>query len=141
MGACFIFTWLLTTGIPFSRIVCNLSVSKLVKATVFILPAYLSMSKYYKQIRQVSNITEMQFIHFTFFFHICQVFQGIEVSRIVVIPPISKGSTVKFLKLFVRSMTFKFLYETQWTMCEYLKTEYLSIIHTIGFFCLNIRYF
>ena len=31
-------TWLLTTGIPFSRIFWSLTVSKLVKATVFILP-------------------------------------------------------------------------------------------------------
>lgn len=32
-------TWLLTTGISFSRIICSLSVSKFVKATVLILPA------------------------------------------------------------------------------------------------------
>lgn len=32
------YTWLLTTGIPFSRIICSLSVSKFVRATVFILP-------------------------------------------------------------------------------------------------------
>ena len=34
----FEFTWLLTTGISFSRIICNLSVSKFVRATVLILP-------------------------------------------------------------------------------------------------------
>lgn len=32
------FTWLLTTGTSFSRIICNLSVSKFVRATVLILP-------------------------------------------------------------------------------------------------------
>jgi hypothetical protein len=38
-------TWLLTIGIPFSRIICNLSVSKFVRATVFILPSEFSETR------------------------------------------------------------------------------------------------
>jgi hypothetical protein len=39
------YTWLLTIGMPFSRIICSLSVSKFVRATVFILPSEFSEQK------------------------------------------------------------------------------------------------